>query len=125
VLVVEDDPAVAELTVNLLERFGYTVLQAPDADTALDLCHRRGEQPVDLLLSDVIMPGMDGAQLADQIRTLWPEVRVLFMTAYSEEALREQGVDNLDPELVLKPFKPLDLVERVRNVLDAAPRTPL
>jgi CheY-like chemotaxis protein len=103
-----------------LESYGYTVLHASTPDRALRAVQDR-QARVDLLLTDVVMPGMNGQDLAAQLRALDPSLRVLFMSGYSSDVAGEQGVLSADVSLITKPFSPLTLVSRVREVLDAPP----
>lgn len=127
ILLVEDDDRVRRLAERILRGADYRVLSAPDGPTALALLERavtQGEQ-VDLLLSDVVMPGMDGRKVAERAATILPGLPVLFMSGYSEERLsfgRElaPGID-----LLPKPFTPVVLRERVRSALARAGLDPL
>jgi two-component system cell cycle sensor histidine kinase/response regulator CckA len=117
VLVVEDEPAVRRLAADGLARVGYRVTRMPDAESALRALEATAE-PFDLMITDVIMPGMDGVQLADQVRARWPTTRVLFMSGYAGERLAARGLGNDDQHLLHKPFTLRDLIARVRAVLD-------
>jgi PAS domain S-box-containing protein len=121
ILVVEDDTDVRAYVVEALRELKYAVLEAPDATAALDLVERRGES-IDLLLSDVVLPGLNGRELARLLKIRRPELKVLFMTGYSRNAIVHQG--RLDPgvEVIQKPLTQVDLATRVRDLLDAAPR---
>ncbi len=102
----------------LLERLGYSVLAAANGMNALRLVEQRGKESVDLLFTDVVMPQMDGKELSDRVRALHPETKVLFASAYTENAIVHQGV--LDPGVALlqKPFTPSALAHKIREVLD-------
>jgi two-component system cell cycle sensor histidine kinase/response regulator CckA len=115
VLVIEDEPAVRAVVVRSLERGGFRVLQASDAAVALQVADREGRP--DLVLTDLMMPGMGGAELARRLKARWPGLPVLFMSGYSEEDLRRQGL--VDPEgvMIQKPFKPDALLKSVNLVL--------
>jgi two-component system cell cycle sensor histidine kinase/response regulator CckA len=120
ILLVEDEAPVRSVTRQLLQRNGYTVLEAPDGPTALALAD--GEQlgtHVDLLLTDVIMPGMSGRELANQLRERRPALRVLFMSGYTDDAVVRHGM--LEPGLayVEKPFRAPMLLRKVREVLES------
>jgi CheY-like chemotaxis protein len=116
VLVVEDEAAVRSLMVRLLRSMGYSVLEASRVDEALMVCQRH-KGTVDLLLTDVVMPQMSGRDLLDRLRPLRPDMRVLFTSGYTKEALYrrvlERGVAFLQ-----KPFTEEDLAGKVREVLD-------
>ncbi len=119
VLVVEDEPAVRNLTRRILAGAGYTVLLAANASEALQLCEQQ-PTPIDLLLTDVVMPGMNGRALAERLLLARPGLKVMFMSGYADEALGERGA--LDPriELLDKPFTTDALLRTVRSVIDRA-----
>jgi CheY-like chemotaxis protein len=118
-LLVEDDSALREMAATLLRRLGYTVLAAANGIEALSLKQQRDNGHVDLLFTDVVMPHMSGKELSERVRALYPHTRVLFTSAYAENAIVHQGV--LDPGVALlqKPFAPSALARKVREVLDA------
>jgi CheY-like chemotaxis protein len=121
VLLVEDEAAVRALARATLVRHGYHVLEAHDGSDALTLAERhRG--PIDLLLTDVVMPGMSGRELVSRLTPLRPTMRVVYMSGYSDDAIAHHGV--LDPGTAFfqKPFTPRALAQMVRDVLDL-PRT--
>ena len=116
ILLVEDEPAVLELVRRTLESFGYTVLHASTPERAI----RAMQEPdarVDLLLADIVMPGMNGRELATQLRGLDPALRVLFMSGYASDVVTERGLLSADDALITKPFSPTALAARVRDVL--------
>jgi two-component system cell cycle sensor histidine kinase/response regulator CckA len=120
ILVVEDEAPVRAVTRQLLERNGYTVLEAPDGPAALALVDgAAGSRHIDLLLTDVIMPGMSGRELADKLKARRPNVRVLFMSGYTGDAVVRHGM--LEPGLAYleKPFRPPVLLKKVRGVLQS------
>jgi len=121
ILVTEDDPAVLEYIVEVLRDLDYRVLQATDGDSALEYLEDEALR-IDLLLSDVVMPRMNGRTLADQARRLKPDIKVLFMTGYSQNAIVHQG--RLDPgvHLIQKPLSQAQLASRIRDILDAPAR---
>jgi signal transduction histidine kinase len=121
ILLVEDEADVRELTREILEMAGYTVLEAARSDEALRLC-RESVRPIDLLLTDVVMPQMSGPVLARQIVAMRPGMKVVYMSGYTDDALGHHGV--LDPDIVLlhKPFTPESLMHRLRLALDASAR---
>ena len=116
VLLVEDENAVRVLVRRVLDRMGYTVLEAEDGPTALRVMDQRGA-PVDLLLTDVIMPGMSGRELADRLLESQPDLKVLFMSGYTDEAISQHGVLADGVSFLEKPFTPDLLLQRVREVL--------
>ena len=116
VLLVEDDEMVRLMTENMLVTLGHRVLLAENPDQALEVCGEEGEN-VDLLLSDVILPGMTGRQLFTRIRQVVPAVRVLYMSGYTANVIAHQGV--LDQEIVFlqKPFSIRELEEKMIEAL--------
>jgi CheY-like chemotaxis protein len=102
----------------LLKRLGYTVLAAANGVEALSLKQQRGTGYVDLLFTDVIMPYMSGKELADRVRALYPHTRILFTSAYTENAVVHQGVLDKGVALLQKPFTPSALARKLREVLD-------
>ncbi|HEY3283162.1 MAG TPA: ATP-binding protein [Armatimonadota bacterium] len=120
VLVVDDDPAVRQVVKAVLSSRGYRVLEADRGEAALEVC-RSEEGPIDLLLTDLVMPGIPGQELARRVAGLRPEARTLLMTGYLESALAGRPADG-EADLLRKPFTPDELAERVRTALDR-PRT--
>ena len=118
ILLVEDDPALREMAATMLRRLGYTVLAAADGIEALRLKQQRDNGHIDLLFTDVVMPHMSGKELADRVRALYPHIRILFTSAYTENAIVHQGVLNQGVALLPKPFTPSALARKLREVLD-------
>ncbi len=117
VLVVDDEPSIRKLVVDTLIPLGYSVLEAADGEKALRVC-RSADKTVDLLLTDLIMPGMNGRDLADSIRQIHPGIRVIFMSGYTENMIVHQGVLEPKPPFLQKPVTPRSLAVQVRSVLD-------
>jgi CheY-like chemotaxis protein len=119
ILVVEDAPALRELTRELLESQGYTVLEAADGAEALRVAEKH-QGPIHLLLTDVVMPGMDGRVLAESMVRSHPDLKVLYVSGYTDDAILRHGV--LDSKIVLlqKPFTRENLARKVREVLGPA-----
>jgi len=119
ILVVEDDEDVLAVTAENLKDLGYQVVTAVDAAQAVEIL--QSGQPIDLLFSDVVIPGgTNGAQLAIKARRLRPELKVLYMTGYSRNAVVHQGRLDRGVELIQKPITQRDLASRIRDLLDAA-----
>ncbi len=116
VLVVEDEAAVRSLTRMILERSGYRVLEAASPSEALEIFANLHE-PLDLLLSDVVMPGMSGPVLAAQLQETQPDLKVLFISGHADETIVQHGVLMPDTELLVKPFSVKELLARVHGVL--------
>jgi PAS domain S-box-containing protein len=118
VLLVEDDPSVRALSRRILESYGYSVIETAGAEDALDFA-RRNDRPIHLLLTDVVMPEMGGAELASRLQSLRPEVRVLYMSGYTDDAVVRLGLVEGKGSFLQKPFTPASLAAGVREVLDA------
>ena len=116
VLVVDDDPAVRRLVTGVLDRAGHRVLQAADGAAALSLAGAESD-PVALLLTDVVMPGLSGEAVAERLRDAHPDLRVVYMSGYSEEELEARGVRAVGSAYLTKPFTPEILSMVVRGVL--------
>ena len=117
ILVVEDEPSILDLTKTILDELGYTVLVASTPTEALRLSgeHR---QSIDLLITDVVMPGMSGRDLAEQMHRLCPNLRYLFMSGYTADAITDRGVLDEGVHFIQKPFSIRDLAAKVRMVLN-------
>lgn len=116
ILVVEDETDVRELVADILTATGYRVLSASNGAEALQHCaHHTGA--IDLLLTDVVMPGMSGHELAVQMLRRWPQVKVLYMSGYTDEILGCYGVADPSLAFVEKSFAPESLRRKVREVL--------
>src|SRR5208283_1677665 len=117
VLLVEDEEVVRSLARRTLQECGYTVLEANGGGEAIELAEQHAG-PIHLLLSDVVMPGMGGGQLAERLRSLRPEMKVLYMSGYTDDAMIRHGVLEHEVSFLQKPFKPVALAAKVREVLD-------
>jgi signal transduction histidine kinase/CheY-like chemotaxis protein len=121
VLVVEDDERVRHLSVDALRELGYTVVQASDAAQALTVLTMQPR--VDLLFTDVVMPDLNGRRLADKAREARPDLKVLYTTGYTKNAIVHNGMLDADVAFIAKPFTIEQLALKVRSILDEAPRT--
>jgi CheY-like chemotaxis protein len=117
ILVAEDDEAVRGLVRTILERLGYRVIVASSGEDALEQAAACAT-PIDLLLTDVVMPGINGPALARRLTTLRPEMKVVFMTGYADDAAVKDVAHRGAESLILKPFPPSLLATRVRAALD-------
>ncbi len=118
ILVAEDNPEVRKLAVTILKQQGYTVLEADSGKEALRR-YQDHSPPIDLLLTDVVMPEMDGKQLYEQLSHAWPALRVLYMSGYSHELIAQRGAMGKGVHFIQKPFSVKGLSARVREVLEA------
>jgi two-component system, cell cycle sensor histidine kinase and response regulator CckA len=118
IMVVEDDPGVRDLVRIMLESCGYNVVAADGGEEAERIC-TSGPDSIDLVLTDVVMPGMDGRTLAERIAGACPATRFLFMSGYSDEAVYHHGVIRPDAAFIEKPFTAATLTRKVREALDA------
>ncbi|HEY5190914.1 MAG TPA: response regulator [Candidatus Deferrimicrobium sp.] len=116
VLLVEDSDVVRDVVALMLESDGLTVLQASSGEEALALV-RRGDAPIDLLLTDIVMPEMSGVELADRLERERADLRILFMTAYAEEVVVNKGILGKHRECIGKPFTQKQITKRVRKIL--------
>ncbi len=118
ILVVEDDPLTRSVVVDILRPLGYAVIVAASGDEALSAAERRGGA-IDLLLTDVIMPGMDGKALADEIGRRWPRTPVIFMSGYTDDVIAPHGMLEDGVVLLEKPITPARLAATIRSMLDS------
>jgi signal transduction histidine kinase/ActR/RegA family two-component response regulator len=116
ILVVEDEERVRQVSVDALRELGYIVVQAADGQRALALLE--AEERIDLLFTDVVMPGMNGRELADEVAGRWPDVRVLYTTGYTRNAIVHNGMLDAGVAFLAKPFTIGQLAAKVRQVLD-------
>lgn len=117
VLIVDDDPAVRRTVREMLTTMSFHVLEASHAQDALRIAERH-DGPIHLLLTDVVMPGMSGRNIADELLQTRPHIKVLYMSGYSRDILLEQGVTP-GRMLLQKPFTQSELQSRVRQILGA------
>ncbi|MEW6386357.1 MAG: PAS domain S-box protein [Thermodesulfobacteriota bacterium] len=120
ILMVEDDEVLRSVITKTLKKFGYRVLKARDGDEALSACQKH-KGPIHLLLTDVVLPKMSGVELADRLKGFRPEMKILFMSGYTEDAMVHHGVMEASTPFLQKPFKPIQLAGKVREILGADP----
>ena len=119
-LIVENELAIRNLLQLALRRNGYTVLAAESGREALALV-RDHVGAIDLVITDVMMPDMDGPELVRQLSTIRPETRTLFMSGYMDDALGERGILPTTVNFIQKPFSPRTIAQKVRDILDGNP----
>jgi PAS domain S-box-containing protein len=117
ILVVEDEAMVRDLTLEVLKESGYTVISAERPDDALRIC-AQNQGPIDLLLTDVVMPGMSGLELAERLKPERPTMKVLYVSGYTADAVARRGMSDPKTAFLQKPFAPGALVRKVREVLE-------
>jgi CheY-like chemotaxis protein len=117
ILLVEDEPALRGLTRRILESGGYTVIEASHGLEALERLEAH-TGPLDLVLTDVVMPGMNGRELAGRVLERRPDVRVLYASGYTDDAILRHGVLDAASRFISKPYTPSELKRKVREVLD-------
>jgi CheY-like chemotaxis protein len=118
ILVVEDEDAVRFLACRVLHENGYRVLEAGNPADVLRIV--RAEGPIDLLVTDIVMPGMNGPALAERLLAECPDLKVLYITGYAEEAIQRQGMLPAGGALLEKPFTAQQLADHVRQALSKA-----
>ena len=116
ILVVEDEPEVRQFTVQALESYGYNVIEANDGEEGLEICRQMGDV-IDLVVTDVVMPRMSGRELANRAWRMLPEMKFLFMSGYTDNALSMNGVLEPHVRFIEKPFSLEGMAKRVREVL--------
>jgi PAS domain S-box-containing protein len=119
ILVVEDEPAVRDIVVSMLQALGYRVHSAARPDDAIRIAEM-AEGRIDALITDVVMPGIGGRQLVEQLWLLRPDLRVIFMSGYTDDAMLRHGVAHADVSFLQKPFTKKMLARKLREVLDRA-----
>ena len=117
ILVVEDEDMVRQFAVKILERLGFKVLHASNGEQGLLLAEEYKDR-IDLLMTDVVMPGMNGRQLADKVKKVHPETAVLFTSGYTEDIIVSQGVVEESLNFIGKPYTPQSISNKIRQVLD-------
>lgn len=116
VLFVEDEGAILRIGKTVLERYGYKVLVAENPEQALIIA-TRGEWHVDLLVTDVVMPGMNGKEMSDRIQAIFPEVKTLFISGYTSNVIQQHGLNDVSFQLLRKPFSVKEFALRVGQIL--------
>jgi CheY-like chemotaxis protein len=117
ILIVEDEAAVRRMASRALRSQGYTILEAENGAEALEVL-ARATGPVDLVLSDIVMPVLNGGELGERLAAERPELRVLFMSGYTDDDIVRRGLLRPGSPFLQKPFMPAELARKVREVLD-------
>jgi CheY-like chemotaxis protein len=120
ILLVEDQPDVRKLVGSLLADLGYEVLKAADGEQALALA-QQGSTPIHLVLTDLVMPGISGSELAARLAAIRPGLRTLYMSGYADRTPADRDAPAYQQNSIGKPFSPAALAAKVREVLDRAP----
>ncbi len=118
ILLAEDEDGVRILVKEIMEEYGYTVLSARNGVEALKICQERGDE-IQLLITDVVMPGMNGRQLAEKALALNPKLKVLYTSGYTDDTVLQHGVINAGMEFMQKPYSPENLAKKARRILDS------
>ena len=121
-MLAEDEAGVRAMTSYILSGCGYQVLEAADGEEAMRLADAH-DGPIHLLITDVVMPGMGGRTVAERVARRHPNVRVLFMSGYTDDAVLRHGVFREEMNFLQKPFSPAALAFKVREVLDTPGET--
>jgi CheY-like chemotaxis protein len=117
ILLVEDEEMVRNLTRQILTESGYTIVEATNGVEALELCSS-GDCKYDLLMTDVVMPEMGGRELSEKLKEILPDLRVLFTSGYTDDAVVRHEVIELNTNFIQKPFSPMALLHKIREILD-------
>jgi two-component system, cell cycle sensor histidine kinase and response regulator CckA len=118
ILLTEDEESIREFVLDILEEYGYTILEAENGTEALEKAKNYNKN-IHLLLSDVVMPSMNGQQLAEALKDVHPETKVMFMSGYTESTAIQKGILELKTGFLQKPFSANDLITKVRKILDS------
>ena len=119
ILLVEDEPLILKMTLEMLKLQGYTVLSAPSPEQAISIAREHAGK-IHLLMTDVIMPGMNGPELVRQLLTRQPKLAYLYMSGYTANLIAEQGVKEEGTYFLAKPFSRQAIARKVRQALDGA-----
>jgi two-component system, cell cycle sensor histidine kinase and response regulator CckA len=119
VLLVEDEPALRQLAVLMIERLGYRVVETADGKQAIEAVVEKGVRP-DVVLTDVVIPGMGGPALVDHLRAILPELRVIYMSGYTDDAISRRGIIEAGVNFLQKPFTMSALATMLRTALGVA-----
>jgi DNA-binding NtrC family response regulator len=118
ILLVEDNEEIRKLAMEFLAKQGYKVLEAGHGDDGLSIC-KQHQGPIDLVVTDVVLPGIDGQELAEHLLTLRPGMKVVYMSGYPIDLITHQSISETKKVFLQKPFKLDALVQKVREALDS------
>ncbi|HCL00742.1 MAG TPA: hypothetical protein DHW42_11640 [Candidatus Marinimicrobia bacterium] len=119
ILVAEDEKSVRKFAVSSLKKYGYNVLEAGNGHEALQYFPKNNSSNIHLLITDVIMPNMNGRELANKVLDIDPKIKVLFMSGYTDDMVLRHGISSTELAFIQKPFSTADLLKKVRKVLDS------
>jgi polar amino acid transport system substrate-binding protein len=122
ILIAEDDATIRELAGAILGKFGYDVILAHDGEDAIEK-FKAGKEKIAIIVMDMIMPRKSGKEAYEEIRKIRPDVKILFMSGYSPDLLHYRGIFANGEEVLIKPIHPLELVRKLRAILDSYPRS--
>ncbi|HEB31027.1 MAG TPA: response regulator [Spirochaetes bacterium] len=118
VMLVEDETSVRTVARTMLDKLGYSVYEAENGNEALDILKQHGTENIDLLVTDVIMPGISGKELADRVRENYSGIKVLYISGYPDKAFSDLGITKDEASVLKKPFSPQLFGETIREILD-------
>lgn len=117
ILVAEDDELLRTLASTVLGEFGYSVILARDGDEAIQK-FRANKDIIRLVILDMLMPGKNGKEVYDVIKTLKPDIRVLFASGFTADIIHKKGILDVQLDFIMKPLSPFDLLNKIRDILD-------
>jgi CheY-like chemotaxis protein len=120
ILVVEDEAVVRKMIVSSLDKLGYTVFEARNGEDAIKKSAKRNPGSFDMLITDIIMPGINGRELALKLKSASSDLKVLYISGYTDDAIGQQGVIDEELRFLQKPFTPNELAKKVREIFDSA-----
>jgi PAS domain S-box-containing protein len=116
ILLVEDEEMLLDTTTYMLEEIGYTVIQAQSPEAAIAICEKKNQQ-IDLILTDVVMPGLNGREMVDRIKSIFPKIKVLFMSGYTADIIAQRGIVDEGMHFISKPIDMNKLNEKLKEIL--------
>jgi signal transduction histidine kinase len=123
ILLVEDEPSVRHLAVNVLRSLGYNVLSASNGQDGLQAARNHKGKPISLAVTDIVMPRMGGRMMAEWLKAMYPDLKILFTSGYTDDAIFQHSVLDVGVNFLPKPYSPASLAHKVRQLLDSAPET--